>query len=414
MKKLVLLVCVLACTAAAGLLHHSGRLDRTPPRIELQVPDGPLSGDVAVEINVADLTPGLSEVRLSVDDGPPQRLDIDPSGHTTWTWPGGPGRPPGPHTLRVQATDSAWKPNTAELSIQRTTDDQPPELRFKLVPDRPAQGTVAALFVWADEPLSSVQIDGLDQTRPAHPLQDGGYRALLGIGVTTPAEPAQLVLQASDALGNTTACTVPVEVTRTDFPRGGYIRLSRKQVKARTDAEALAAMRAARTGAYTFVDPVQHWTGPATRPVQGRRTSRFGRYRTYSDGRRKHHLGTDLANITGTPVHAALSGVVRAAGWQHLFGNAVIVHHGQGLTTSYNHLSAIDVTEGDPIEQGQVVGKLGSTGQSTGPHLHWGMQVGEVEVDPERWPDHAFSPSALGLTGEAATRCSTRSGPSAP
>ena len=160
MKKLVLLVCVLACTAAAGLLHHSGRLDRTPPRIELQVPDGPLSGDVAVEINVADLTPGLSEVRLSVDDGPPQRLDIDPSGHTTWTWPGGPGRPPGPHTLRVQATDSAWKPNTAELSIQRTTDDQPPELRFKLVPDRPAQGTVAALFVWADEPLSSVQIDG--------------------------------------------------------------------------------------------------------------------------------------------------------------------------------------------------------------------------------------------------------------
>ena len=157
MKKLVLLVCVLACTAAAGLLHHSGRLDRTPPRIELQVPDGPLSGDVAVEINVADLTPGLSEVRLSVDDGPPQRLDIDPSGHTTWTWPGGPGRPPGPHTLRVQATDSAWKPNTAELSIQRTTDDQPPELRFKLVPDRPAQGTVAALFVLlADRPRALV------------------------------------------------------------------------------------------------------------------------------------------------------------------------------------------------------------------------------------------------------------------
>ena len=228
---------------------------------------------------------------------------------------------------------------------------------------------------------------------------------LVGIGVATPTEPTKLTVTATDTLGNSTTCEVPVVVTATDFARGGYIRLSSTQVKARKDTEALQAMRAARTAAYAFVDPLQHWNGDTIRPIEGRRTSPFGRYRTYSDGRKKHHLGTDLANITGTPVKSALSGVVRAAGWQHLFGNAVIVHHGQGLTSSYNHLSAINVEEGQRGEAGQLVGKLGSTGQSTGPHLHWGMQVGDVEVDPERWPAHGFSPNTLKLTSGAARRC---------
>ena len=406
MKKLSALAGLAVAIGVGAGVHRSGKLDTIPPRIEVDLPDGPLSGDVQVEISVVDTAPGVARVHVSLDGGPPEVLPLDGTGHASWTWKGGPNRQPGPHTLTIDAVDNAWQPNAAQHSVARITDDHPPVLRIKIFPDQPPQGTVAAIYVWSDEPLNTSQVDGLDQSWPLEPTGDGTvYRALLGVGVGASNAPAPLHLTATDHLGNQVKCTVPIDVVATDFPRGGYIRLSGKQVKARKDVEALQAMRAARTAAYTHIDPVQHWHGAVTRPVTGRRTSRFGRYRTYSDGRKKHHLGTDLANITGTPVHAALAGVVRAAGWQHLFGNAVIVHHGQGLTTSYNHLSALDVEVGQAVDEGQQVGKLGSTGQSTGPHLHWGMQVGEVEVDPERWPDHGFSVGALQLTAEDGRPC---------
>ena len=405
MKKSLFLAGFSLCVVAAAGIHHSGKLDHTAPQIQVDLPSGPIRGDVTVQITVEDMTPGVSTAVLSIDEAPPIPLSLDADGRADWVWPGGPQRTPGVHTLVVRAQDSAWQPNEGQVSVTRETDDQPPVLHYTLVPEQPAQGTVAALFLWADEDLAQAQLVGLDQSRPIRATPDGPHRVLVGIGVATPTEPTKLTVTATDTLGNSTTCEVPVVVTATDFARGGYIRLSSTQVKARKDTEALQAMRAARTAAYAFVDPLQHWNGDTIRPIEGRRTSPFGRYRTYSDGRKKHHLGTDLANITGTPVKSALSGVVRAAGWQHLFGNAVIVHHGQGLTSSYNHLSAINVEEGQRGEAGQLVGKLGSTGQSTGPHLHWGMQVGDVEVDPERWPAHGFSPNTLKLTSGAARRC---------
>ena len=70
-----------------------------------------------------------------------------------------------------------------------------------------------------------------------------------------------------------------------------------------------------------------------------------------------------------------------------MFGNAVIVHHGHGVTTSYNHLDRIDVEVGDDVAAGDPIGLLGSTGQSTGPHLHFSMVVGEEAVDPAQWLD---------------------------
>ena len=78
------------------------------------------------------------------------------------------------------------------------------------------------------------------------------------------------------------------------------------------------------------------------------------------------------------------------AGWQAIFGNVVIVHHGQGLTTSYNHLDEVRVAVGEPVEGGDIIGLLGSTGQSTGPHLHWGVTVAETAVDPAEWLDAAL------------------------
>ena len=155
-------------------------------------------------------------------------------------------------------------------------------------------------------------------------------------------------------------------------------------------------MRKERDDVYRHKDPEQRWAGPMLRPTGGRRTSAFGRYRTYSDGQRSYHTGTDLADVVGTPVAAAAAGVVRQAGWQHIFGNVVMLDHGQGVSTSYNHLSAVRVQVGDVVQAGDIVGEVGSTGQSTGPHLHWSLVVDGTAVDAEEWLTRDFSEDEWG------------------
>ncbi|MEC8422466.1 MAG: M23 family metallopeptidase, partial [Myxococcota bacterium] len=151
---------------------------------------------------------------------------------------------------------------------------------------------------------------------------------------------------------------------------------------ARRNESAKKKMRAQREAAYTWDQPEQLWAGPMQRPIDGGRiSSGFGRYRTYSDGKKSHHTGTDIAARTGTPVVAAGAGEVRFVGEQSIFGNVVIVHHGQGLSTSYNHLSEIHVDAGQRVARGEQIGAVGSTGQATGPHLHWGVVLDGTAVD---------------------------------
>lgn len=98
------------------------------------------------------------------------------------------------------------------------------------------------------------------------------------------------------------------------------------------------------------------------------------------------HTGQDFGISCGTDVHAAASGVVESAGW-HAYGggNRIVIDHGHGLKTTYNHLSGIGVQVGDRIERGQTVGQSGSTGASTGCHLHFEVMVDGEKVDPLGW-----------------------------
>src|SRR5207247_2873809 len=95
--------------------------------------------------------------------------------------------------------------------------------------------------------------------------------------------------------------------------------------------------------------------------------------------------GADIAAAEGEIVRAANSGIVRLAEPLPLSGDTVIVDHGMGILTFYMHMSAIDVTPGEIVQRGAVVGRVGSTGLATGPHLHWGVRVNGVYVDPLLW-----------------------------
>ena len=120
------------------------------------------------------------------------------------------------------------------------------------------------------------------------------------------------------------------------------------------------------------------------RPVEGRISGRFGNQRVYNGKPRAAHSGMDIASATGTPVKAPASGIVTFANADlYLTGGTLVIDHGFGFSSNFLHLSRLDVTVGERIEQGQVIGAVGATGRATGPHLHWGMNWFEVRIDPQ-------------------------------
>ncbi len=128
------------------------------------------------------------------------------------------------------------------------------------------------------------------------------------------------------------------------------------------------------------------WHGLFVQPIQGEITTQFGQARSYNGGPVSgHHSGVDIAAPLGTPVPVAAPGYVVFAGPLAERGNFIAVAHGLGVYTGYAHLSAIKANVGDSVNTGDIIGLVGSTGLSTGPHLHWECAVGGIHVDALRW-----------------------------
>lgn len=191
-----------------------------------------------------------------------------------------------------------------------------------------------------------------------------------------------------------TGLTVPERIYRiqrlpalgtTDTPAHDWLERRNREVALITAAKhAAGAERGAASGyAQTFV-----------RPATGRITGVFGSRRMFGGLERPPHWGLDIANKTGTPVRAPADGIVRLAGGPYLIeGNMVVLDHGAGLITLYMHLHALAVQSGDRVRSGDRLGTIGTTGRSTGPHLHWELSLmlpaadargafAEIRLDP--------------------------------
>lgn len=121
-------------------------------------------------------------------------------------------------------------------------------------------------------------------------------------------------------------------------------------------------------------------------PAQRRLTGPFGRFRIYNDGiSSDSHRGIDIANSIGTKIVAANRGVVVLSEKLQAHGGTIIIDHGQGIFSIYCHFQQLDVNKGDFVEKGRQIGTMGQTGLSTGPHVHFGVIVGGVRVDPMEW-----------------------------
>jgi len=122
---------------------------------------------------------------------------------------------------------------------------------------------------------------------------------------------------------------------------------------------------------------------PTVWPVVGKLESGFGGRSNPFGGRSyEFHSGQDIDAAPGEPVVAGASGTVSFVGWQNGYGQLIVVDHGGGLTTRYGHLSHIDVAQGQTVARSQFIGRVGSTGRSTGPHLHYEVRINDEPVNP--------------------------------
>lgn len=146
--------------------------------------------------------------------------------------------------------------------------------------------------------------------------------------------------------------------------------------KREPEHNAIVAARAKQTGA-------TGWQQDFIWPLSGRISGRFGRQRIYRGEPGSYHSGIDIAMPNGTPFVAPADGVVILArtGFS-LEGGLLMIDHGNGLNSAFLHCSRILVKEGDSVTQGQHIGNVGSTGRSTGPHLHWGLKWHDARFDP--------------------------------
>ncbi len=254
-------------------------------------------------------------------------------------------------------------------------------LQVVVTPPNPELGDTLSVIIQVDGNGGETPKVSLQQKNyPAFAIGNRRFRALLP---TTPVEkPGARVVEVA---GDGQVQKLSVQVRDRDFPTQS-IRLPPGKDEEGTDAEfdRVDAFKA-------LVTPQKFWDGKLLRPNSGEITTTYGVRRYYNGVFAKdyYHRGVDYAGDYGSPVVAPAAGRVSLVGRESqgfkIHGNVVGIDHGQGVASILMHLSRIDVREGDFVKAGQVIGALGSTGASTGPHLHWGLYVHGQSVDPVPW-----------------------------
>ena len=261
-----------------------------------------------------------------------------------------------------------------------------------LIQAPPSVGVGEAVRVYVYAPgAASVSIEFNGGTYTAAP---SGERFWLVLGAPLTASPGPRTIRAiaRNASGAVLgASAAPLEFTFVSRPVD-YLELTDEQGSVLTEDAARLELEL-RAVQFAQFDLPKRWTGAFLRPLFGAQTTAFGEGRSINGGPvGGFHTGMDIAADLGAPVRASAAGRVSWVGEMPIRGRSVIIDHGAGVKSGYHHLDATLVTVGTIVEPGSVVGAAGSTGLSTGPHLHWEVTVWGVNVDPLQWAIASFEP----------------------
>ena len=331
----------------------------------------------------------------------------------------------GEATLVLTARDWSWRSwlsgNETVVEIPVTVDLSPPRVLVETGLSYVQRGGSGAVVYSIDEGTVRDGVRVADHFYPGFPFpgaalgeteaRTGGRRlAFYAIERNGPENPTFHVV-AEDAAGNTTRASWPARFRERSFED---VRLPLSQNFLSGKVVALADQLDVREGdpiaAFQVINQKiraenearireivaegggeRHWRGAFAQLANSAVTSRFAEHRSYFSGSEKVseaiHYGYDLASTAGAPITAANAGRVLYADDLGIYGRCVIVDHGLGLTSLYAHLSQVDVSPGDPVEKGAVLGRSGLTGLAGGDHLHFAVLVGDSYVDPKEWWD---------------------------
>ena len=255
-------------------------------------------------------------------------------------------------------------------------------LQVRVAPPAPRQGDAVMVFVAGTKGAQNVE-GSLGAQHLAFFPYGAEFAALAGLDIE--AKPGKMPWRVGlvdgggvprKAAGIVTVKAAGFPVQRLTLPRG--------MVNLDPEAERRAANEAVRLRAlYDTVTPERLWRGPFTQPVASRKPGDgFGFRRIINGQPRMPHSGIDYSADRGTPVVASNRGRVALLGDFFFAGRLVALDHGLGLYTLYFHLDGVAVSEGQIVERGQTVGTVGTTGRSTGPHLHFAAQLGRARINP--------------------------------
>jgi len=275
-------------------------------------------------------------------------------------------------------------PSWAQTKILENTVYQADNLVVSLFPKLPLQGQAVIVSI---------------SCRQASPvprqleLLGGEYKAVCAVPLNAPLGSQQLGIDLADA----TVVEIPLTILAGNYGEehlhlpaemvnptkvSHLMQIKNDRIRLRPHLMQIKNDRIRLRQIYGSSKAVIRFSQPFIRPLKSTIITPFGRRRFLNETPKSPHGGIDLRGKTGTPVPAAAGGKVAFSGKLYYSGNAVIIDHGLDVFSLYLHLDTLSVAEGDQVNQGQVIGKLGSTGRVTGPHLHWGIKINGIFVDP--------------------------------
>jgi murein DD-endopeptidase MepM/ murein hydrolase activator NlpD len=218
------------------------------------------------------------------------------------------------------------------------------------------------------------------QNKPVLMVHEQGVRWLAIVGVPLTAKTGPQTISVKDA-GGVRKMAFAVGTKR--YAEQRITLKNQRQVNPNpADLKRIEKELAEQTRAYQTFSPGTPSNLVLDKPVNGPLSSRFGVRRFFNGEERNPHSGLDFAVGAGTPIKTPAGGKVILIGNYFFNGNTVFVDHGQGFISMFCHMSKIDVKLGQQLARGGVVGKVGSTGRATGPHMHWNISLNDVRVDP--------------------------------
>lgn len=280
---------------------------------------------------------------------------------------------------------TAKKENLSE-NIKESSSSQSVSLpiQFSLSSVEVIDGSVLWVNVKTESGVKASDLIGKFETTEFkfYPMKgDLQYQALLGIPFNH--KPGQAEVKIQYQLGDVrTNLSLPFTIKDGNYP-SEEIKVSTKHVHPnKKDSERIKNENSEIAKIYQHSQSEKFWEGPFHLPLQSQPTSYYGTKRVYNGDLQSFHSGLDLKAAEGTPVSAAASGKVVFAKNLFLTGNTVLIDHGFGVFTVYAHLSKIKVKRGRKILVGNLLGLSGHTGRVNGPHLHWGVVIHRVKVNP--------------------------------